>query len=215
MTTRIMVVDDHVTMRDGLSMVLSSDPDLEVVGTASSGPEAVRLAATVRPDVVFLDVEMPGGDGISAIRPLLEVAPSARILMLTMFDLDDYVARAMREGAHGFLLKTADSRQLLAAVRTTCAGETVLAPGVLHRVVTHFAEGHASTAESSPSLARLTDREREVLALMCDGLSNAEIADHLVVELPTVKSHVAHILQKLPARDRLQAVVLAHRAGIA
>ncbi|WP_134773182.1 response regulator [Ornithinimicrobium flavum] len=214
MTIRVMVVDDHATMRAGLAMVLSSAPDIEVVGEASDGEEAVRVALSCRPDVVFMDLQMPRSDGISATARIRQRLPEVRILVLTMFDLDDYVARAMDAGAHGFLLKTADAAELIGAARSCVDGETVLAPAVLDRVIGDFVQHHGARAPS-PGLERLTEREAEVLALMCTGMSNAEIAEHLVVEVATVKTHVARILQKLPARDRLQAVVHAFHAGLA
>lgn len=213
MTIRVMVVDDHASMRAGLTMVLSSAPDIEVVGEASDGDEAVRVARACRPDLVFMDLQMPGTDGVTATGALLRALPEVRVLVLTMFDLDDYVAGAMEAGAHGFLLKTADAQQLIAAARACAAGETVLAPAVLDRVVGTFVRRHTGGA-ASPGLERLTEREREVLTLMCRGLSNAEIAGQLVVEVATVKTHVARILHKLPARDRLQAVVHAFHAGL-
>ncbi|GAA5162445.1 response regulator [Ornithinimicrobium tianjinense] len=213
MTIRVLVVDDHASMRAGLSLVLASDPELEVVGEAGDGEQALQVARRTRPDLVFMDLEMPRTDGVTATAALRRALPDVRILVLTMFDLDDYVARAMEAGAHGFLLKTADARELIAAARACVGGETVLAPAVLARVVGTFVERHSGHA--SPGLARLTERESEVLRLMCQGLSNAEIAGRLVVEVATVKTHVARILQKLPARDRLQAVVHAFRAGLA
>ena len=213
MSVRVMLVDDHASMRAGLSMVLASDPEIDVVAEAGNGAEAVRVARERRPDLVFLDVEMPGWNGVRTTAELLRVLPEVRILVLTMFDLDEYVAGAMQAGAHGFLLKTADARELIAAVHACAAGEAVLTPEVLSRVAAHFVRSHS--VRPRERLDRLTEREREVLALMCQGLSNGEIAALLVVELATVKSHVAHILQKLAARDRLQAVVMAYRAGLA
>ncbi|WP_289018833.1 response regulator transcription factor [uncultured Ornithinimicrobium sp.] len=213
MSVRVMLVDDHASMRAGLSMVLASDPEIDVVAEAGNGAEAVRVARERRPDLVFLDVEMPGWNGVRTTTELLRVLPEVRILVLTMFDLDEYVAGAMQAGAHGFLLKTADARELIAAVHACAAGEAVLTPEVLSRVAAHFVRSHS--VRPREGLDRLTEREREVLALMCQGLSNGEIAARLVVELATVKSHVAHILQKLAARDRLQAVVMAYRAGLA
>ncbi|HSP60363.1 MAG TPA: response regulator transcription factor [Ornithinimicrobium sp.] len=212
MTVRVMLVDDHASMRAGLSMVLASDPGIEVVGEAGDGAQAVRVARECRPDLVFMDVEMPGWNGVRTTTELLRVLPQVRVLVLTMFDLDEYVAGAMQAGAHGFMLKTADARELIAAVHACAAGEAVLTPGVLSRVAAHFVRTHCGGPREG--LDRLTEREREVLTLMCQGLSNSEIAARLVVELATVKSHVAHILQKLPARDRLQAVVHAYRAGL-
>lgn len=212
MTIRVMVVDDHASMRAGLTMVLSSAEDIEVVGEAADGEEAVRVARACEPDLVFMDLQMPGTDGIAATVALLRALPEVRVLVLTMFDLDDYVAGAMEAGAHGFLLKTADAKELIAGARACVAGETVLASAVLERVVGTFVQRHAGG--HSQGLQRLTERETEVLTLMCGGLSNAEIAAHLVVEVATVKTHVARILHKLPARDRLQAVVHAFQAGL-
>ncbi|MDO5740081.1 MAG: response regulator transcription factor [Ornithinimicrobium sp.] len=212
MTIRVMLVDDHNSMRAGLALVLASDPGIEVVDEAGSGPEAVARAVRSRPDLVLMDVEMPGGDGITATDALLRLVPETRVLILTMFDLDDYVADAMQAGACGFILKTADAEELIAAVHACAAGETVLATEVLHRVVTHFVQHHRDARR--PGLERLTERELEVLVLMCRGQSNLEIAQQLVVEVATVKSHVAHVLHKLAARDRLQAVVYAYRAGL-
>lgn len=210
---RVLVVDDHASMREGLALVLSSDPGIAVVGEAGSAAEAVKQAVITRPDLVLMDVEMPGGDGIGATAAVLRSVPTTRVLMLTMFDLDEYVASAMRAGASGFALKTAGSQELIAAVHACASGETVLAPAVLERVVDLFVRHHGDPEDTS--LERLTEREREVLVLMCRGLSNQEIADHLFVEVATVKTHVAHVLGKLGARDRLQAVVHAYRAGIA
>lgn len=213
MTVRVLLVDDHASMRAGLAMVLASDPGIEVVGEAGDGAQAVQVARERRPDLVFMDVEMPGWNGVRTTTELLRVLPEVRILVLTMFDLDEYVAGAMQAGAHGFLLKTADAQELIAAVHACAAGEAVLTPAVLSRVAAHFVRSHA--VRPREGIDRLTEREREVLALVCQGMSNGEIAARLVVELATVKSHVAHILQKLSARDRLQAVVLAYRAGLA
>lgn len=210
--TRVMLVDDHASLRAGLELVLASDPGLEVVAQAADATDAVRQALLTRPDVVLMDVEMPGGDGIGATAAVLRAVPTTRVLMLTMFDLDEYVAGAMRAGASGFVLKTASAPELIGAVRACASGETVLAPAVLDRVVDHFVQRHGPTAD--PDVERLTEREREVLVLMCRGLSNQEIAQELFVELATAKTHVAHILQKLGARDRLQAVVRAYRAGL-
>lgn len=210
---RVLVVDDHASMREGLALVLSSDRSIEVVGEAGGAAEAVKRAVLTRPDVVLMDVEMPGGDGIGATAAVLRAVPTTKVLMLTMFDLDEYVASAMHAGASGFVLKTAGSQELIAAVHACASGETVLAPAVLERVVDLFVRRHGDSQDAS--LERLTEREREVLVLMCRGLSNQEIADQLYVEVATVKTHVAHVLHKLGARDRLQAVVHAYRAGAA
>ena len=212
MTIRVLVVDDHELLRAGLVTVLASDPAIEVVAQAPDGPTAVRLAMDLRPDVVLMDVEMPGGDGITAIAQLRERAPSVRCLVLTMFDLDDYVAEALRAGAAGFLLKTTDPAVLTASVRSCAAGETTLGPSVIARLVDSYV---AHPSIPAPGLDQLTQRELDVLRSMAKGLSNAEIADELFLAETTVKTHVARILAKLGVRDRVQAVVLAHRSGMA
>ena len=212
MTIRVLVVDDHELLRAGLVTVLSSDPAIEVVAQAPDGPTAVRLAMDLRPDVVLMDVEMPGGDGITAIAQLRDRAPSIRSLVLTMFDLDDYVVEALRAGAAGFLLKTTDPAVLTASVRSCALGETTLGPSVIARLIDSFV---AHPSIPAPGLDQLTQRELDVLRSMAKGLSNAEIADELFLAETTVKTHVARILAKLGVRDRVQAVVLAHRSGMA
>ena len=212
MTIRVLVVDDHELLRTGLVTVLASDPAIEVVAQAPDGPTAVSLAMDLRPDVVLMDVEMPGGDGITAIAQLRERAPSIRCLVLTMFDLDDYVVEALRAGAAGFLLKTTDPAVLTASVRSCAAGETTLGPSVIARLVDSYV---AHPSIPAPGLDQLTQRELDVLRSMAKGLSNAEIADELFLAETTVKTHVARILAKLGVRDRVQAVVLAHRSGMA
>jgi DNA-binding NarL/FixJ family response regulator len=212
MTTRVLVADDNELLRAGLVTVLESDPDIEVVAQASDGRDAVRLASSLRPDVVLMDVEMPGGDGITATRAITDAAGAPRVLVLTMFDLDDYVAEALRAGASGFLIKTTPPDQLVEAVRSCARGETTLGPTVVSRLVESFVSG--STRAEVPGLADLTGRELEVLRAMADGRSNAEVARELYLAETTVKTHVARILTKLGVRDRVQAVVLAHRAGI-
>ena len=212
MTIRVLVVDDHELLRAGLVTVLASDPAIEVVAQAPDGPTAVSLAMELRPDVVLMDVEMPGGDGITAIAQLRERAPSIRCLVLTMFDLDDYVVEALRAGAAGFLLKTTDPAVLTASVRSCAAGETTLGPSVIARLVDSYV---AHPSIPAPGIDQLTHRELDVLRSMAKGLSNAEIADELFLAETTVKTHVARILAKLGVRDRVQAVVLAHRSGMA
>jgi DNA-binding NarL/FixJ family response regulator len=193
-----------------VGLILNAEADLEVVGEAGDGNEAVTLAEELRPDVVLMDVRMPELDGIEATRRILELLPATKVLMLTTFDLDEYVVSAFRAGASGFLLKTAPRDQLVAAVRTVHSGEALLAPLSTRKLIEQFAQ----PSESSPVLVELTARERDVLALLARGLSNAEIASALVVEPSTVKSHVASVLSKLNCRDRIQAVVFAYESGI-
>jgi DNA-binding NarL/FixJ family response regulator len=213
MTTRVLLVDDHAMLRAGIATVLGSAPDLEVVGECADGHEAVDCAVELQPDVVLMDVEMPGGDGITATARLRELVPAARVLVLTTFDVDEYVLGALRAGATGFLLKTTPPRELLEAVRECAAGGAALGPTVVERLVASYVARPAP--QDVPGLAELTDREREVLTVMAKGLSNAEIGAELYLAETTVKTHVARILAKLGVRDRVQAVVLAHRAGLA
>lgn len=212
MSVRVVVVDDNELLRAGLVTVLSSDEDVEVVGEAADGPAGVMLALEQRPSVVLMDVEMPGGDGITATDRLRREAPSVRVLILTMFDLDDYVLEALRAGASGFLLKTTEPRALIDAVKACAAGETTLGPSVITRLIDTYL---SRPAVAAPGLADLTDRELDVLRSMAKGLSNAEIARELYLAETTVKTHVARILTKLGVRDRVQAVVVAHRTGVA
>ncbi|KGN31362.1 LuxR family transcriptional regulator [Knoellia sinensis KCTC 19936] len=211
--TRVLVVDDNELIRTGLVTVINSDPDLEVVGQASSGPEGVSLARRDHPDVVLMDIEMPGGDGISATATLAAAADGPRVLILTMFDLDEYVVEGLRAGASGFLIKTTPPAELIAAVKACAAGQLTVGPTVMERLVGSYT--HRGTPESHPGLARLTERETDVLLAMSKGLSNAEIGGELWMAETTVKTHVARILAKLQVRDRVQAVVLAHRHGLA
>ncbi len=213
MTIRVLVVDDNQLLRAGLVTILSSAPDLDVVGEAADGAAAVEVAAATTPDVVLMDVEMPGGDGITATRALAERLPGARVLILTMFDLDDYVAEALRAGAAGFLLKTTEPAALIESVRTCAAGQAVVGASVMRRLVDSYVS--RTDAVQVPGLTSLTARETDVLRAMAKGLSNAEIGAELYLAETTVKTHVARILLKLGVRDRLQAAVLAHRAGIA
>lgn len=211
MTVRVVVVDDNALLRAGLTTVLASDRGLEVVGEAPDGPAAVRLVVREQPDVVLMDVEMPGGDGLTAIAELRLRCPRARVLVLTMFDLDEYVSDALRAGAAGFLLKTTAPDELVAAVKACAAGQVTVGPTVVTRLVDSFV---AREPRPHPGLATLTDRELDVLRAMAKGLSNAEIGAELYVAETTVKTHVARVLAKLGVRDRVQAVVLAHRAGV-
>jgi DNA-binding NarL/FixJ family response regulator len=197
-------------VRTGFNLILSAEPDLDIVGEAGDGREAVELAVAKRPDVVLMDIRMPELDGIEATRRLTVEAPGTRVLMLTTFDLDEYVVDAFRAGASGFLLKTAPRDQLVAAVRTVHAGEALLTPVSTRKLIEQFAR----PVRESPALASLTARERDVLVLLARGLSNPEIAAELFVEPSTVKSHVASLLSKLALRDRVQAVVFAYESGL-
>lgn len=211
--TRVIVVDDNELIRAGMVMVLDSDPGIEVIGEADSGPAGVALASRERPDLVLMDVEMPGGDGIAATRELTATTDPPRVLILTMFDLDEYVLAGLRAGASGFLIKTTPPEELIAAVHACAAGETTVGPTIMERLVSSYAS--QPCAAEYPDLGRLTEREREVLVVMAKGLSNLEIGQELWMAETTVKTHVAHILMKLGVRDRVQAVVIAHRSGIA
>jgi DNA-binding NarL/FixJ family response regulator len=210
---RVVLAEDHDLMRSGIASVLSGDPGLEVVAQCSDGPSAVRECARLRPDVVLMDIEMPGGDGISATSAVLATSPATRVLMLTMFDLDEYVAGALRAGASGFLLKTTPPRELIAAVTACAAGDATFGPTVVDRLVRTYVA--RAPRENHRGLDRLTPRERDVLRALARGLSNAEIAAEVYVAETTVKTHVARILLKLGVRDRVQAVVVAHTAGLA
>jgi DNA-binding NarL/FixJ family response regulator len=220
---RIVVADDHDVVRSGFASLLDTQPDLSVVGTARDGLEAVRVGRELEPDVVLMDVRMPGLDGIGATRQLTaDAAHAPRILILTTFDLDEYVYEALRAGASGFLLKDATAETLFHAVRVIAAGDALLAPGITRRLISEFAAraDHQSSPSPSPSpspatgLDELTPRETEVLRLIAEGLSNAEIAGRLVVTEETVKTHVSRVLGKLGLRDRTQAVVVAYETGL-
>jgi DNA-binding NarL/FixJ family response regulator len=211
-TVRVVVVDDNELIRTGLVTVIDSDPGLEVVGQAGSGPEGVELARRLSPDVVLMDVEMPGGDGITATAEIASEPGGPRVLILTMFDLDDYVVEGLRAGASGFLIKTTPPGDLIAAVKSSASGEVTVGPTIMARLVSSYVRKPAPA--TTPAFERLTDRETEVLLAMCRGLSNAEIAGELWMAETTVKTHVARILAKLQVRDRVQAIVLAHRHGL-
>ncbi|HEV2255118.1 MAG TPA: response regulator transcription factor [Streptosporangiaceae bacterium] len=217
MTIRVLVVDDQALLRTAFSSLIDAEDDLEVVGEAADGREAVGIAARLRPDVVVMDVRMPVMDGIEATRQITagQGADVPRVLILTTFDLDEYVFEALRAGASGFALKSRPLEELLSAIRTVAAGEALLAPSVTRRLIAHFAHrAPAPTRAAVAGLAELTEREREVLALIARGLSNAELAGTLRVSLPTAKTHVSRILTKLGARDRTQLVILAYESGI-
>jgi len=214
--TRVLLVDDQALVRTGFRVILDAQPGIEVVGEAGDGAEAVTLAAALEPDVVCMDVQMPGMDGLEATRRITAEAGAASVLVLTTFDRDDYLFQALEAGASGFLLKTASPEQLIEAVRVLAAGEALLAPAVTRRVIARFGAADAGPAPASdPALAELTEREAEVFALLAEGLSNAEIAGRLYVGDATVKTHVSNILLKLGVRDRVQAVVHAYRTGFA
>jgi DNA-binding NarL/FixJ family response regulator len=212
--TTVLLADDQELVRSGFRLILEL-AGLEVVGEAGDGREAVELARSLRPDVVLMDVRMPVMDGIEATRRIGLAGLPSKVLVLTTFDLDEYVYEALRAGASGFLLKDVDRARLVDAVHTVVAGETLLAPSVIQRMLDHYVTRPPAHAAGTPlALAELTDRELEVLRLVARGRSNAEIADDLVVSTATVKTHVRHVLQKLDCRDRVQAVVLAYESGL-
>jgi DNA-binding NarL/FixJ family response regulator len=216
-TTRVLLVDDQPLLRTGFRMILSAESDLTVVGEAGDGNTAVELARRLRPDVVLMDIRMPGMDGIQATRALAGpgVEDPIKVLMLTTFGLDEYVVESLRAGASGFLLKDAPPEDLVEAIRIIAAGEALLAPSVTRRLLDRVASRLPSANENAiPALSELTDRELEVLKLMARGLSNAEIAEKLVVSETTVKTHVSRVLAKLEIRDRVQAVILAYETGL-
>jgi len=218
MTTRVMIVDDQGMVRAGFAAYLGAQDDIEVVGEAADGAEAVRRVGELRPDVVLMDVRMPVLDGISATREILastaEGAGAPKVLVLTTFDLDDHVYEALRAGASGFLLKDASAVELAEAVRVVAAGDAVISPSVTRRLIAEFARLGGPRAPSRTRLEHLTTRETEVLALVAQGLSNTEIADHLVIAEETVKTHVGRMLSKLALRDRAQAIVFAYETGL-
>ncbi|MEO9174875.1 MAG: response regulator transcription factor [Gaiellales bacterium] len=208
---RVLLADDQEMMRAGFRMILQAQPDLEVVGEAADGLEAVELAARLSPDVVVMDVRMPRLDGVQATRRM----PGRRVLILTTFDLDEYLVEGLRAGASGFLLKDAPPSELVRAIRVIAAGDALLAPSATRRLLDRVASRlDQPTLPSPPALATLTEREREVLELVARGLTNGEIARQLVVSDATVKTHVSHVLRKLSLRDRIQAVVFAYDCGI-
>ena len=215
MTIRVVLADDQALVRTGFRMILAETDDIEVVGEAGDGDEAVRVVAAAGPDVVLMDVRMPGTDGIAATRRIRAAEPAPRVLILTTFDLDEYVYAGLRAGASGFVLKDALARELISAVRVVASGEAVVAPTVTRRLIERFVgDGPEAGRLSLAALDVLTGREREVLMLIARGLANAEIAQGLFLSEGTVKTHVSRILAKLGLRDRLQAVILAYETGL-
>jgi DNA-binding NarL/FixJ family response regulator len=211
---RVAIADDHALVRAGFRALIEAEPGLEVVGEAADGAEAIELTRTAEPDVVLMDIRMPGTDGVAATGQITSQQTAgrpARVLILTTFDLDEYVYAALRAGASGFLLKDTPPAELLAAIRIIAAGEALLAPSVTRKLIREFAR--QAPACPRPALDVLTDREQDVLALVARGLSNAEIATELFITLATVKTHVSRLLTKLAARDRAQLIVIAYESG--
>jgi DNA-binding NarL/FixJ family response regulator len=216
-TTRVLLVDDQPLLRTGFRMILSAESDLTIVGEAGDGATAVEVAQRLRPDVVLMDIRMPGMDGIQATRALAGpgVEDPLKVLILTTFGLDEYVVESLRAGASGFLLKDAPAEDLVEAIRVVAAGEALLAPSVTRRLLDRVASRlPPANDDTIPALSQLTERELEVLKLMARGLSNAEIAEKLVVSETTVKTHVSRVLAKLDLRDRVQAVILCYETGL-
>ena len=220
MSIRVLLVDDHALVRTGFRMVLDIEPDIEVVGEAADGHQAIHSAARLAPDVVLMDVRMPGLDGIAATRAIVAAVrgdgdpPAPKVLILTTFDLDEYVFDSLTAGASGFLLKDVPPEQLTADIRAVAGGDALLAPAVTRRLIDEFVQGGRRRTTLPPELGELTPRELQVLQLVAQGLSNAEISTALVVEETTVKTHVSRLLAKLGLRDRVQAVVLAYESGL-
>jgi DNA-binding NarL/FixJ family response regulator len=215
MTIGVLIADDQALVRAGFRLILEAEADLDVVGEAKDGHEAVAAAERLRPDVVLMDVRMPGLDGIEATRRLVAAGGTAKVVMLTTFDMDEYVYDSLRAGASGFLLKDVPPEQLVAGIHAVASGEALLAPSVTRRMIEQFVRRPPTATRPVPrQLHLLTTREREVLALMARGLSNAELAKEFVVSEATVKTHVAHVLAKLGLRDRVQAVVFAYESGV-
>jgi DNA-binding NarL/FixJ family response regulator len=214
-SVRVLIVDDQQLIRTGFRMILAAEPDIEVAGEAATGAEAVALTRELRPDVVLMDIRMPDLDGIEATRRILaaNLDPQPRVLILTTFDLDEYVYDALRAGASGFLLKDAPAQQLASAVRSVGEGDALLAPSITRRLIEQFAAPRTPAAQP-PGLDELTPRELEVFRLLASGMTNGEIAEQLVVGETTVKTHVTRILMKLQVRDRVHAVVLAYETGL-
>jgi RNA polymerase sigma factor (sigma-70 family) len=213
-SVHVLIVDDDDLMRAGLKAVLSSDETIDVVGEASNGRTAVQRVLELRPDVVLMDVRMPDLDGIAATREVVDASPEAKVVILTTFEQDDYIFGALNAGASGFLLKRTSPEELLAAIHSVAAGDSLLSPSVTRRVIDRMAQHPATEAAFDERLDELTPREREVLEQVALGLSNSEIAAALVIEESTVKTHVKRILMKLRLRDRVQAVIFAYESGL-
>jgi len=208
---QVLIADDQELVRTGFRLILQSEPDLEVAGEAATGREAVALTASLRPDVVLMDIRMPDLDGIEATRQITRATAASRVMILTTFDLDEYVFEALQAGACGFLLKDVAANQLAAGVRMVAAGDALLAPSITRRLIEEFA---VSRPQAPEQVKELTPREMEIFLLVAKGMSNAEIAAKLVIGETTVKTHVTRLLMKLGVRDRIQAVVLAYEAGL-
>jgi DNA-binding NarL/FixJ family response regulator len=217
-SVRVLLADDQPLIRAGFRMLLEEQPDIAVIGEAADGAEAVRLTRQLRPDVVLMDVRMPGTDGIEATRRIVAETPGSRVLVLTTYDLDEYAFTALRYGASGFLLKDARPADLADAIRAVASGDAVIAPGVTRRLLDNFAsllpDLRSDEPPGSPGLDQLTSRERQVLIHVAEGMSNSEIAAALFVSEATVKSHLGRVLAKLSLRDRVQAVIFAYQAGL-
>jgi len=211
---KVLIVDDQALIRAGFRMILDAQPDLEVVGEAADGSTAIDAVRTLRPDVVLMDIRMPGVDGIEATRRLTELNMPSKIVILTTYDLDEYVFDALAAGASGFLLKHVPPEELVHGVRVAASGDALLAPSITKRLIEEFAKHRAPVRAGGTDLHTLTDREQEVIRLLGRGLSNPEIARELKVGEATVKTHVAHVLDKLELRDRVQAVIFAHEIGL-
>ncbi len=213
MRVRVLLADDQALVRAGFAMILEAQPDIDVVGEAANGREAVALAEQLRPDVILMDIRMPELDGIAATAAITAALPDVRVLVLTTFDLDDYVYDALHAGASGFLLKDVGREELVAAVRVIAGGDALLAPSVTRRLLSDFVRRRPSQA-TGPAVDALTNRERDTLALLAQGLSNAQIAEQMFVSEHTVKTHVGNVLHKLALRDRIHAVIYAYERGL-
>ncbi len=220
MTIRVVVADDQILIRSGLATILATQPDIEVVAEAQDGASAVDLTRQLHPDIVLMDIRMPGGDGLRATETITSdpLLADTKVVMLTTYDLDEYLFEALQVGAAGFLLKGVSPEDLVRGIRQVADGEGLLAPSATRRLITEFVHSRGTSPSDEPARRRvetLTPREREVLVLMARGLSNAEIAEELIVGDNTLKTHISHVLDKLAARDRVQAVIVAYQAGIA